>query len=96
MRATHKAANIVDTEGGGRNASRCSVTASLVRWVQGPTFARDIALVLCLKVVLLIALKLAFFDHPRAADMSMPPAQVARALLSSPASRVPQGVGHAQ
>ena len=95
MRAAHKAANIVDTEGG-RSANRRSVTASLARWVRGPTFARDIALVLFLKVVLLIVLKLAFFDHPRAADMSMPPAEVARALLSSPASRVPQGVGHAQ
>ncbi len=77
-------------------ARRRSIAAPLVRWVRGPTFARDIAFVLALKLVLLIALKLVFFNHPRAADMSMPPAEVARALLSSPASRVPQGVGHAQ
>jgi hypothetical protein len=52
--------------------------------------------VLALKVVLLIGLKFAFFNHPRASDMSLPPAEVARALLSSPAPRVSQGVGHAQ
>ena len=73
-----------------------SFAASLGRWARGPTFARDITLVLALKVVLLIGLKLAFFNHPRASDMSLPPAEVARALLSSPAPRVSQGVGHAQ
>ncbi|WP_116139141.1 cytochrome oxidase putative small subunit CydP [Trinickia diaoshuihuensis] len=77
-------------------ASSVPFAASLARFRRSPTFARDIALVLALKILLLAALKFAFFNHPRAADMSMPPAEVARALLSSTASRVPQGVGHAQ
>jgi uncharacterized paraquat-inducible protein A len=58
----------------------------IVGWVRGPTFGRDIALVLAIKFVLLIALKLAFFNHPQAQHMSLPPAQVAQALLSVPAS----------
>ena len=58
----------------------------IVRWARGPTFGRDIALVLAIKFVLLIALKLAFFNHPQAQHMSLPPAQVAQALLSVPAS----------
>ena len=95
MRAVHKPANSVAAEA--RPAAvRDPKAISLARWVRGPTFARDIALVIALKLVLLLALKFAFFNHPRAADMSMPAADVARALLSSPASRVPQGAGHAQ
>jgi hypothetical protein len=95
MRVAQKAAHIINADDR-RGAKRRLSAASLARWVRGPTFARDIALVLALKIALLMVLKLAFFDHPRAADMSMPPAEVARALLSSPASRVPQGAGHAQ
>ncbi|MGG1945058.1 cytochrome oxidase putative small subunit CydP [Trinickia sp. NRRL B-1857] len=78
------------------DALRAPLRAAFARFTRRPTFARDITLVLTLKLLLLMGLKLAFFDHPRAADMSMPPAAVAQALLSSPASRVPQGVGHAQ
>ncbi|PMS21265.1 hypothetical protein C0Z18_08875 [Trinickia dabaoshanensis] len=85
MRSTRDAAAI-DT-GDKSDALRTALAASFARFRRRPTFARDIALVLTLKVLLLIALKYAFFNHPRAADMSMPPAEVARALLSSPASR---------
>lgn len=81
---------------GATDALRAPLRAAVVRFTRRPTFARDITVVLTLKLLLLLGLKLAFFDHPRAADMSMPPAAVAQALLSSPASRVPQGVGHAQ
>ena len=94
MRAVQDAAT---ARAGARPRYRCRVfAASLGRWARGPTFGRDVTFVVVLKVVLLSALKLAFFDHPRASDMSMPPADVAKALLSSPASRVPQGAGHAQ
>lgn len=83
-------------EGDGEAAARRTRASSIQQWVRGPTFARDIAFVLALKVVLLIGLKFAFFNHPRAPDMRLPPADVARVLLSSPATRTPQGVGHAQ
>jgi hypothetical protein len=53
-------------------------------WVRGPTFARDIVLVLTIKLVLLMALKYAFFNHPQAQDMNMPPAAVAHAILAVP------------
>ncbi|MGN6319798.1 cytochrome oxidase putative small subunit CydP [Trinickia sp.] len=88
--------NAAHDQGDGEAAARRPRPSSIRHWVRGPTFARDIALVLTLKVALLIGLKLAFFNHPRAPDMSLPPADVARVLLSSPATRAPQGVGHAQ
>ncbi|HVW51539.1 MAG TPA: hypothetical protein VHC91_14265 [Trinickia sp.] len=94
MRALHRKTTAHAAPPSGRGHR--SFAASLGRWARGPTFARDITLVLALKVVLLIGLKFAFFNHPRASDMSLPPAEVARALLSSPAPRVSQGVGHAQ
>ncbi len=94
MRAVHRKATAHAAPPSGR--AHRSLATSVGRWARGPTFARDITLVLALKVVLLIALKFAFFNHPRATDMSLPPAEVARALLSSPAPRVSQGVGHAQ
>lgn len=59
--------------------------ARILQWVRGPTFARDIALVLAFKLVLLMALKYAFFNHPQAENMAMRPADVAQAILSVPA-----------
>jgi hypothetical protein len=94
MRSTRKTNGV--EAGTPSDAMRAPLRAALVRFARRPTFGRDIAIVLTLKILLLMGLKFAFFDHPRAADMSMPPAAVAQALLSSPASRVPQGVGHAQ
>ncbi|MBB2927371.1 cytochrome oxidase putative small subunit CydP [Paraburkholderia silvatlantica] len=58
----------------------------ILHWMRGPTFARDIALVLAVKLVLLMALKYAFFNHPQAQDMNMPPAAVAQAILAVPPS----------
>ncbi|WP_028219994.1 cytochrome oxidase putative small subunit CydP [Paraburkholderia oxyphila] len=55
-----------------------------LQWARGPTFGRDIVLVLAFKLVLLMALKYAFFNHPQAENMTMPPAAVAQALLSVP------------
>src|SRR5690349_15271048 len=69
-----------------RNPLRAACVARIIKWARGPTFARDIALVLAIKFALLFALKLAFFNHPQAQHMSLPPDQVARALLSVPAS----------
>ncbi|MBN3855349.1 MULTISPECIES: cytochrome oxidase putative small subunit CydP [unclassified Paraburkholderia] len=58
--------------------------ARVLRWARGPTFARDIVLVLIFKLALLMALKYAFFNHPQAENMSMRPAEVAQAILSVP------------
>jgi hypothetical protein len=67
--------------------------ARILQWARGPTFARDIVLVLAFKLVLLMALKYAFFNHPQAENMNMPPAEVARAILSVP---VPAGTNPQQ
>jgi hypothetical protein len=67
-----------------RNASRRPIGRRIAGWAHGPTFARDILIVLAIKFVLLLALKFAFFNAPQAQDMSMPPAKVAQALLSVP------------
>ncbi|WP_321894236.1 cytochrome oxidase putative small subunit CydP [Paraburkholderia heleia] len=64
--------------------------ARILQWMRGPTFARDIALVLAVKLVLLVALKYAFFNHPQAQDMNMPPAAVAQAILAVPMSTAPK------
>ncbi|WP_322010349.1 cytochrome oxidase putative small subunit CydP [Paraburkholderia sp. J12] len=61
---------------------RLALHARFLRWARGPTFARDIVFVLAFKLVLLMALKYAFFNHPQAENMNMPPADVARAILS--------------
>jgi hypothetical protein len=67
-----------------------------MRWVRGPTMARDVAIVLAIKFVLLMALKFTFFNHPQAEHMNMPPEQVAQALLSVPAPHPSQGDQHAR
>jgi hypothetical protein len=69
-----------------RNPSRRALGRRIAAWASGPTFARDILIVLAIKFVLLLALKFAFFNAPQAQDMSMPPAKVAQALLSIPSS----------
>jgi hypothetical protein len=83
-----------------RNASRRALAGRIVAWARGPTFARDMLIVLAIKFALLIALKFAFFNHPQARNMSLPPAQVAQALLSVPASvpspPPPKGASHAR
>jgi hypothetical protein len=61
-----------------------ALRARFLRWARGPTFTRDIVFVLVFKLVLLTALKYAFFNHPQAENMNMPPAEVARAILSVP------------
>jgi hypothetical protein len=68
----------------------------LARWARGPTLARDIAIVLAIKFALLMTLKYAFFNHPQAEHMSLPPEQVAQALLSVPASNPSLGDQHAR
>ncbi|MEM5315718.1 cytochrome oxidase putative small subunit CydP [Paraburkholderia sp. JHI869] len=68
----------------------------ILQWMRGPTFARDIALVLVVKLVLLMALKYAFFNHPQAEDMNMPPAAVAQAILAVPMSSAQPSVSQPQ
>lgn len=53
--------------------------------------ARNISIVLAIKLALLVAIKFAFFNHPQATRMSMPPAEVAHALLSASALNSSQG-----
>jgi type II secretory pathway component PulM len=79
-----------------KNLPRTALRARLAGWARGPTFARDIAIVLAIKLALLMVLKYAFFNHPQAEHMSMPPALVAQALLSVPASHSSQGDQHAR
>ena len=80
-----------------RNSSpRSSLRKRLAAWARGPTLARDIAIVLAIKFALLMVLKYAFFNHPQAEHMSLPPEQVAQALLSVPASHPSQGGQHAR
>jgi hypothetical protein len=79
-----------------RNPSRPALRARLASWVRGPTFGRDIAIVLAIKFALLMVLKYAFFNHPQADNMSMPPALVAQALLSVPVTHSSQGDQHAR
>ncbi|AIO77298.1 cytochrome oxidase putative small subunit CydP [Burkholderia multivorans] len=68
--------------------------ARVVAWAHGPTLARDITLVLIVKLVLLLSLKYAFFNHPQAEHMSLPPAAVAEKLLSVPAPASTEGDHH--
>jgi hypothetical protein len=80
-----------------RNATlRSRWRKRLTMWVRGPTLARDIAIVLTIKFALLMVLKYTFFNHPQAEHMSLPPEQVAQALLSVPASHPSQGDQHAR
>jgi hypothetical protein len=79
-----------------RNPPRPALHARLAGWVRGPTFGRDIVIVLAIKFSLLMVLKYTFFNHPLAENMSMPPALVAQALLSVPASHPSQGEQHAR
>jgi hypothetical protein len=79
-----------------RNTRRPSLRQRVADWSRGPTMARDIAVVLAIKLTLLMALKYAFFNHPQAEHMSLPPEQVAQALLSIPASHPSQGDHHAR
>ncbi len=72
-----------------------ALRARIARWVRGQTFARDITFVLAFKLVLLMALKFTFFNHPQAENMSMPPGDVARAILSVTVPTTPQGDQHA-
>jgi hypothetical protein len=59
-----------------------ALRARFLRWARGPTFSRDITFVLAFKLILLMALKYAFFNHPQAENMNMSPAEVTRAILS--------------
>ena len=79
-----------------RNPPRSALRARIAAWARGPTFGRDIAIVLAIKFALLMMLKYAFFNHPLAENMSMPPALVAQALLSAPGPHPSQGDQHAR
>ena len=63
-----------------RPAGTIGWRACIAAWARGPTLARDITLVLIVKLILLMSLKYAFFNHPQAEHMSLPPAAVAEKL----------------
>jgi hypothetical protein len=77
-----------------RSAGTPGWRARIAAWARGPTLARDIALVLIAKLILLMSLKYAFFNHPQAEHMSLPPAVVAEKLLSVPAPASTDGDHH--
>ena len=66
-----------------RPAGTIGWRARIAAWARGPTLARDITLVLIVKLILLMSLKYAFFNHPQAEHMSLPPAAVAEAALGT-------------
>ncbi|TGN96519.1 MULTISPECIES: cytochrome oxidase putative small subunit CydP [unclassified Burkholderia] len=75
-------------------ATGCGWRARIAAWARGPTLMRDITLVLIVKLILLMSLKYAFFNHPQAEHMSLPPAVVAEKLLSVPAPASTEGDHH--
>ncbi|WP_175822547.1 MULTISPECIES: cytochrome oxidase putative small subunit CydP [unclassified Burkholderia] len=77
-----------------RPAGTIGWRARIAAWARGPTLARDITLVLIVKLILLMSLKYAFFNHPQAQHMSLPPAAVAERLLSVPAPASTEGDHH--
>lgn len=66
----------------------------LSRARRGGSLKVELIVVLAVKAALLFALKELFFSHPAAEHMHLPPADVARALLDTPAST--QGAAHAK
>jgi hypothetical protein len=67
-------------------------------WFHGPTLTRDLVVIVAIKFALLMILKYTFFNHPQAENMTMPPAEVARHMLSIPSAipSEPEGNHHAQ
>jgi hypothetical protein len=61
---------------------------------RGGSLKLELIAVLVVKAALLLVLKELFFSHPAAEHMQLPPADVARALLDSPASS--HGAPHAK
>ncbi|WP_414443133.1 cytochrome oxidase putative small subunit CydP [Burkholderia sp. 22PA0106] len=78
-----------------RDAPR-TLRTRLVAWAKGPTLVRDLSAVLAIKLVLLMALKYAFFNHPQADHMQLPPAVVAARLLGPTTPDSPKGDHHDQ
>jgi hypothetical protein len=78
--------------------SRTSIRKRASAWFHGPTLTRDLVVIVAIKFALLMILKYTFFNHPRAENMTMPPAEVARQMLSIPLTipSEPEGNHHAQ
>jgi hypothetical protein len=79
-------------------ANRTSIGKRVSAWFHGSTLTRDLSVIVVIKFGLLMILKYIFFNHPQAENMTMPPAEVARQVLSlSPAiPSEPKGNHHAQ
>ncbi|MBA1361259.1 cytochrome oxidase putative small subunit CydP [Burkholderia gladioli] len=76
--------------------ARPTLRARVIAWARGPTLVRDLSVVLAVKLVLLMALKYAFFNHPQAEHMQLPPAVVAARLLGPTAPDSSKGAHHDQ
>ncbi|MCF2134966.1 MULTISPECIES: cytochrome oxidase putative small subunit CydP [Mycetohabitans] len=59
-----------------------------------PGLVRELTLVVMAKVAILLVFKYTLFSHPQAPHMELPPAQVAQALLSVPATHPPASGDH--
>lgn len=69
----------------------------LLGWLRQRPLARDLTVILCIKLVLLIWIKYTFFNHPQAPHMSLPPSVVAHQLLDTPVPPMPhQGDNNAR
>ena len=79
-------------------ASRSRIGKRVSAWFHGPTLTRDMVVIVAIKFALLMILKYTFFNHPQAEDMTMPPAEVARRMLSIPLTIPSESEGnhHAQ
>jgi hypothetical protein len=73
---------------------RSGLAGLVSRTLRRPGLARELTIILAIKFVILVIFKYTLFSHPQAPHMELPPAQVAQALLSVPASRPPVSGDH--
>jgi hypothetical protein len=64
------------------------------RVLNRPGLARELIIIIAIKCAVLLIFKYTLFAHPKAPHMALPPAEVAQALLSVPASPPPASGTH--
>lgn len=78
-----------------RTTPRTGAAGAFAAILRRPGLARELTLIVMVKVAVLLVFKYTLFGHPQAPHMELPPTQVAQALLSVPASHPPaSGVHH--
>jgi hypothetical protein len=78
----------------GVGATRTGPTGTFAAILRRPGLARELTLVVIVKIAILLVFKYTLFGHPQAPHMELPPAQVAQALLSVPAPLTPASGDH--